>query len=155
MLGSALRCEEILMCSTAIVCDVTEDCVAAWVMSRLLRFPFLRLQMLRQPVQIFRHSARGLHCRAIFVATLSAAAAADQAPRCDDVTALAALRITSSTASGWDSIGTWLKSSSTVLAPMRFAAKRCSSGLTVWSWLATMYQLGLESPIGDQETPRL
>ena len=43
----------------------------------------------------------------------------------------AALRITSTTRSGCESIGTWLESSSVVLAFMRFARKRSRSGLTV------------------------
>jgi hypothetical protein len=51
--------------------------------------------------------------------------------------------MTSSTTSGFESMGTWLEVTSIVAAFMRFAAKRCSSGLTVRSWLATMYQLGL------------
>jgi hypothetical protein len=43
-----------------------------------------------------------------------------------------------------DSIGTWLLWISNVVAPIRFATKRCSSGWTVRSLLATMYQLGLD-----------
>src|SRR5579863_4863313 len=58
-------------------------------------------------------------------------------------TAAAALRITSSTRPGLESMGTWLLAASTVVAPMRLATKRSSSGWTVRSFLATMYQLGL------------
>src|SRR5258708_793215 len=58
--------------------------------------------------------------------------------------ALAAARITSSTAPGLESMGTWLLSTSTVVAPIRRAADRCSSGWTVRSCLATMNQLGFE-----------
>jgi hypothetical protein len=39
---------------------------------------------------------------------------------------------------------TWLLAVSTVMAPMRFARKRCSSGCTVRSLVATMYQLGFD-----------
>ena len=53
--------------------------------------------------------------------------------RCDDVTAFAALRMTSSTRAGLESMGTWLLAVSTVMAPMRFATERCSSGCTVRS----------------------
>ena len=38
------------------------------------------------------------------------------------------------------SIGTWLLSTSVVVAAIRFATKRCSSGWTVRSLLAAMYQ---------------
>jgi hypothetical protein len=41
-------------------------------------------------------------------------------------------------------MGTWLLSTSWMVAPMRFATKRCSSGWTVRSFLATMYQLGFD-----------
>ena len=44
-------------------------------------------------------------------------------------TAFAAFRITSSTSSGLESIGTWLLSGSVVVAPMRFATNRSRSGL--------------------------
>src|SRR3984885_9439105 len=40
-------------------------------------------------------------------------------------------------------MGTWLLSMSEVVAPIRLAAARSSSGWTDWSWLATMYQDGL------------
>src|SRR5690349_21308967 len=60
------------------------------------------------------------------------------------VTASAAFRITSSTKSGWDSIGTWLLSVSKVFAPIRFATKRSKAGWIVRSLLATMYQLGFD-----------
>jgi hypothetical protein len=63
---------------------------------------------------------------------------------CFTATAAAALRMTSSTACGWESIGTWLERSSTVAAPIRFAADRSSSGWTVRSPAATMYQLGFD-----------
>src|SRR5438034_3161057 len=62
----------------------------------------------------------------------------------DSSTAVAAARITSSTKRGWESIGTWLLSTSYVVAPMRFATKRSRSGGTVRSLLATMYQLGFD-----------
>src|SRR6476660_1529997 len=58
--------------------------------------------------------------------------------------ALAASRITPSTRSGLDSMGTWLLAPSTVVAPIRFATKRSRSGWTVRSFLATMYQLGFD-----------
>ena len=58
-------------------------------------------------------------------------------------TDLAAIRIASSTTFGCDSIGTWLLSTSKVVAPIRLAAVRSRSGCTAWSLLATMYQLGL------------
>jgi len=56
----------------------------------------------------------------------------------------AAARITSITLSGWESIGTWLLSSSYVVAPMRLAMARSRSGCTVWSFLPTIYQLGFD-----------
>src|SRR6516225_11875699 len=59
-------------------------------------------------------------------------------------TAVAAFRITSSTKSGWDNIGTWLLSVSKVVAPIRFATKRSNSGWIVRSFVATMYQLGFD-----------
>src|ERR1700752_2701313 len=65
-------------------------------------------------------------------------------PCCNYEIALAASRITSSTTLGWESMGTWLEATSTVLAPMRFAAKRSRSGWTVRSWVATMDQLGFD-----------
>jgi hypothetical protein len=55
---------------------------------------------------------------------------------------VAAVRITSSTIFGCESIGTWLLSISYVVAHIRCAAKRCNSGWTVRSFLATMYRLG-------------
>src|SRR5258705_8912147 len=63
---------------------------------------------------------------------------------CFAATAAAALRITSSTARGWESIGTWLLFTSTVVAAMRFAAKRSKSGWTVRSSVATIDQLGFD-----------
>src|SRR4030095_10533179 len=59
-------------------------------------------------------------------------------------TAVAAFRITSSTKSGWDNIGTWLLSVSKIVAPIRFATKRSNSGWMVRSFVATMYQLGFD-----------
>src|SRR5258706_14895647 len=56
----------------------------------------------------------------------------------------AASKITFATSAGCDSIATWLESSSYVFAPMRLATKRSSSGCTVRSFLATMYQLGFD-----------
>src|SRR5215472_1007863 len=64
------------------------------------------------------------------------------------VTASAAFRITSSTKSGWDSIGMWLLSVSKVFAPIHFGTKRSKAGWIVRSLPATMYQLGFESPSG-------
>src|ERR1700733_3011830 len=46
------------------------------------------------------------------------------------------------TTAGWDSIGTWLLSTSVTVAPMRFETQRWRSGCTVWSFVARMYQLG-------------
>jgi hypothetical protein len=52
----------------------------------------------------------------------------------DAWTVVAAFRITSITRLGLESIGTWLLSTSTVVAPIRLATKRSSSGgLTVRS----------------------
>src|ERR1700761_474884 len=62
----------------------------------------------------------------------------------DPWTAAAAVRITSSTTSGCDNIGTWLESTLYVVAPIRSATKRSSSGFTVRSWVARIYQLGLD-----------
>src|SRR4029078_4981310 len=64
------------------------------------------------------------------------------APEADACTVVAAFRITSLTTVGLDSIGTWLLSTSTVVAPIRLAASRCSAGGTVRSFLAMTYQLG-------------
>ena len=50
--------------------------------------------------------------------------------------------ITAATSFGFESIGTWLVSSSFVVAFMRFAKKRCSSGAMARSCLATMYHDG-------------
>jgi len=44
----------------------------------------------------------------------------------DRRTAFVAARITSMTKPGWDSIGTWLLSIAWVVAPIRFARKRCT-----------------------------
>ncbi len=41
-------------------------------------------------------------------------------------------------------MGTWLLATSVTLAPMRFETKRSSSGCTVRSCVATMYQLGFD-----------
>src|SRR5713101_4453830 len=62
----------------------------------------------------------------------------------DPRTVCAAARITSMTKPGLESMGTWLLSTSKTAAPIRFATKRCSSGWTVRSLLATMYQLGFD-----------
>src|SRR2546425_6854453 len=62
----------------------------------------------------------------------------------DLCTATAAVLITSSTCLGWESMGTWLLFTSTVLASMRFAAKRSKSGWTVRSSVATIDQLGFD-----------
>src|SRR5580765_704043 len=50
--------------------------------------------------------------------------------------------MTAATSFGFESIGTWLVSSSVVLAFMRFAKKRSSSGAIAPSSLDTMYQDG-------------
>src|SRR5438552_17924134 len=50
--------------------------------------------------------------------------------------------ITAATSFGFESIGTWLGSSSVVVAFIRFAKKRSSSGAIVWSFLPTMYHDG-------------
>src|SRR6266850_723019 len=50
--------------------------------------------------------------------------------------------MTAATSFGFESIGTWLVSNSVVVAFMRFAKKRSSSGAIAWSFLATMYQDG-------------
>src|ERR1700756_5243201 len=70
-----------------------------------------------------------------------AGAALPAVPAC---TAFAAVRITSITRSGWESMGTWLLSSSYVVAAIRLAKKRSRSGCTVWSFFPTMYQLGFD-----------
>jgi hypothetical protein len=59
-------------------------------------------------------------------------------------TAFAASRITSTTKLGLESIGTWLAATSYVVAPIRLATARSSSGWTVRSLVATMYQLGFD-----------
>src|SRR5215471_17161276 len=63
--------------------------------------------------------------------------------RQDIDTAPAALRMTSSTTSGFDNMGTCEDATSVVVALMRFETKRCRSGGTVWSFVARTYQLGL------------
>src|SRR5262249_51355528 len=54
----------------------------------------------------------------------------------------AASMITAATALGCESIATWLAFSSVVVAFMRFAKKRSSSGAIAPSSLETMYQVG-------------
>src|SRR5262249_52816146 len=54
----------------------------------------------------------------------------------------AASMMTAATSLGFESIGTWLVSSSFVVALMRFAKKRSSSGSIARSLLATMYHDG-------------
>src|SRR5580658_2271263 len=61
---------------------------------------------------------------------------------------LAASRITSSTTSGWDSIGTWLLATSVICPFMRFAAALSRSGCTAWSFVPTMFQQGLSLQAG-------
>src|SRR5271156_4263498 len=69
-------------------------------------------------------------------------------------TAAQALWITSSTACGCESIGTWLLFSSTVVAPMRLAQNRCRSGWTARSSAAPMYQVGfVRQPIPSSFWP--
>ena len=81
---------------------------------------------------------------AIFVDGVGARYQSPYAVAVFSVTASAAFRITSSTKSGWDNIGTWLLSVSKVFAPIRFATKRSKSGWIVRSLVATMYQLGFD-----------
>src|SRR5258705_7972418 len=50
--------------------------------------------------------------------------------------------MTEATSFGFESIGTWLVSNSVVVAFMRFAKKRSSSGAIAWSFLATIYHDG-------------
>src|SRR5256885_13924265 len=47
--------------------------------------------------------------------------------------------MTAATSFGFESIGTWLVSNCVVVAFMRFAKKRSSSGAIAWSFLPTMY----------------
>src|SRR5262245_43472681 len=54
----------------------------------------------------------------------------------------AASMMTAATALGCDSIGTWLAFSSVVVAFMRVAKKRSSSGAIAWSSVETMYHDG-------------
>jgi hypothetical protein len=65
-----------------------------------------------------------------------------QLPDCEG-TAFAALRIKSSTTSGFESIGTWLEVTSIAATFIRFAANNWTPGLTLRS---TVYQLGLRLP---------
>src|SRR3984957_5434453 len=60
----------------------------------------------------------------------------------------AASRITLSTTSGWDSIGTWLLATSVIFPFIRFAAALSRSGWTAWSFVPTMFQLGLSLQAG-------
>src|ERR1700687_6022350 len=55
---------------------------------------------------------------------------------------VAASMMTAATSFGFESIGTWLVSNSVVVAFMRFAKKRSSSGAIAWSFLLTMYHDG-------------
>ena len=57
--------------------------------------------------------------------------------------ARAASMITFATASGLDTIGTWLVGTSVVVAPIFFASARCAPGSIMRSWPATMYHDGL------------
>src|SRR5689334_3732011 len=52
--------------------------------------------------------------------------------------------MTADTSFGFESIGTWLESSSFVVAFMRLAKKRSSSGAMARSFLATMYHDGFD-----------
>src|SRR5262245_58028486 len=54
----------------------------------------------------------------------------------------AASRMTEATALCWESIDTWLSLSSLVVAFIRFAKKRSSSGAIAWSRVETMYHDG-------------
>src|SRR5438270_13949430 len=57
-------------------------------------------------------------------------------------TACAAVSMSCTTSSGWETIATWLAGTSTVVAPMRLANRRSASGGIAWSSAATMYQDG-------------
>src|SRR5690349_23642332 len=46
------------------------------------------------------------------------------------------------TSPGWETIGTWLDGTSTVVAPIRAANMRSASGGSAWSSVATRYQDG-------------
>ena len=52
--------------------------------------------------------------------------------------------MTAATALGCESIATWLVFSSVVVAFMRFAKKRSSSGAITWSRAETMYHAGFD-----------
>src|ERR1700733_6895592 len=56
----------------------------------------------------------------------------------------ASLRMASITTSGFESMATWLLATSYVVASIRFATKRSSSGFTVWSSVPTMYAHGFD-----------
>ena len=60
-------------------------------------------------------------------------------PRPPTTVALAAASISATTASGWETIATWLDATSTVSAPIRRANIRSSSGAIAWSSAATRY----------------
>src|SRR5258708_1904018 len=65
------------------------------------------------------------------------------APQARYETARAAVSISLKTSRGWEIKGTWLESTSTVLAAMRFARKRSISGLRALSFFATIYHEGI------------
>lgn len=58
---------------------------------------------------------------------------------------VAASRITAATASGWDTMTTWLAETSVVFALIAFAMARWASGAIIPSLSATTYQLGFVS----------
>src|SRR2546428_5989335 len=60
----------------------------------------------------------------------------------------AAVSMSFTTSSGWETIATWLVGTSTVVAPMRLANSRSASGGIAWSPSATMYQDGSDFQAG-------
>src|ERR1700682_6071554 len=65
---------------------------------------------------------------------------------------LAADSISSTTASGGETIGRWLELTSTTVAPMRFAKSRSPSGGIAWSLWATRYHVGKDFQAGSPST---
>ena len=63
-------------------------------------------------------------------------------------TAAAAVSMSSTTSSGWETIATWLVATSTVVAPMRWANSRSASGGIAWSPSATRYHDGSDFQAG-------
>jgi hypothetical protein len=59
-------------------------------------------------------------------------------------TLVAAISMSCTTASGWETMATWLVATSTVVAPMRLANWRSASGGMAWSPSATRNQDGCD-----------